>query len=71
MGSKPRLWPNVAANARDRAAEEAGRALNALEPLIFRDVADVERLRRMAIAVNSLQLIARHLEGVGAQTRPE
>lgn len=71
MGSKPREWPNVAANARDRAAEEANRALNAISPLIVRDVAEAERLRKLAIAVNSLQLIARHLESVGAQTRPE
>lgn len=71
MSNAPREWPNVARNARDRAAEEANRGLQAIRPLIFRDMTETEKLKRLATAVDALQLIARHLEGVGAQTRPE
>lgn len=71
MTTKPRDWPNVASCARDRAAEEAVRGLMAIRPLIERDVTEMDRLRRLAIAIDAFQLIARHLESVGAQTRPE
>lgn len=71
MSSKPREWPNMASYARDRAAEEAVKGLNAIWPLIERDVTEMDRLRRLTIAINAFQQIARHLESVGAQTRPE
>lgn len=71
--TKSREWPNKAKEARDRAAEEAVRGIRALRPLVMngRDFTETERLRRTAMALNALQTIARFLEGVGAQTRPE
>lgn len=72
MTSKPRPWPNVAKEARDRAAEEAARGLRAIKMLLEdgKEVTEVERLRRIAIAVDAFQTILRLLESVGAQTRP-
>jgi hypothetical protein len=69
MSDKPREWPNVAMDARDRAAEEAAAALKALEPLI-NDIDDVENLRRVGRAMNSISNVLRLLESVGAPTRP-
>lgn len=71
MSNKPREWPNVAKNARDRSAEEAVRALAALQPLLERQVTETERIRRLAVAIDAVNTIARHLESVGAQTRPQ
>jgi hypothetical protein len=71
MSNKPREWPNVAKMARDRAAEEAVRGLHAIRPMLHREFTETEKVRRLATAVDALQLIARHLESVGAQTRPE
>ena len=68
--TKPREWPNCAKEARDRSAEEAIRALRAIEPLLEKEAAETEKIRRLAIAVNSLQTILRLLEREGAQTRP-
>lgn len=34
MSDKPRPWPNVAKEARDRSAEESARIVNVLEPLV-------------------------------------
>lgn len=68
--TKPREWPNGAKEARDRAAEEAARALRAIEPLLEKEVTETEKLRRLAIAINCLQTILRLLEREGAQTRP-
>jgi transcription initiation factor IIE alpha subunit len=68
--TKARQWPNNAKEARDRSAEEAIRALRAIEPLLEKEVTETEKIRRLAIAVNSLQTILRLLEGAGAQTRP-
>ena len=72
MSDKPRPWPNVAREARDRAAEEAQAGINALMPLIVEDRIFTERetLLRISKALNSFQTIARHLEAVGAPTRP-
>lgn len=67
--TKPREWPNGAKEARDRSAEEAIRALRAIEPLLEREVTETEKIRKLAIAVNSLQIILRLLEREGAQTR--
>ena len=70
MSHKPRPWPNIAKEARDRSAEEAMRGLRSLEPLLDRQATEEERIRRVAIAINCFQTIARLLESVGAQTRP-
>lgn len=72
MSDKPRPWPNNAKEARDRAAEEAQRGINALEPVIEATTAltETDRLRREASALKALYKIARILESVGAQTRP-
>jgi hypothetical protein len=71
MSDKPLRWPNVAAEARNRAAEEAVKAERALTPLVEgeRAFTETERLRREAIALNAVQMISRLLEGVGAPTR--
>ncbi|GAP10588.1 hypothetical protein BECAL_01761 [Bellilinea caldifistulae] len=68
--TKPREWPNSAKEARDRSAEEAIRALRAIEPLLEKEVTEIERVRRLAIAIHALQTILRLLEREGAQTRP-
>lgn len=72
MSDKPREWPNVARDARDRAAEAAVMAIRALEPVVVgsRPMTETERLHRAAVALNALQTIARLLESVGAPTRP-
>lgn len=72
MSDKPRPWPNTAKEARDRAAEAAVAGIRALEPVVEgeRSYTETERLRREALALNSLQTIARLLESVGACTRP-
>lgn len=72
MSDRPRPWPNVAKEARDRSAEEAMAAITALMPLITEDRIFTERevLLRVSRALNNLQTICRLLEGVGAPTRP-
>lgn len=72
MSNKPRPWPNIAKEARDRAAESATRGYRALLPIVEGDkgYTETERLRREAIALNALTEIIRLLESVGAQTRP-
>jgi hypothetical protein len=68
----PRPWPNAAREARDRAAEEAVRGQRALRPLVAGERFDqTDTLRRLAVALDALQQIARFLESVGAPTRPE
>lgn len=70
--TKPRPWPNNAAEARDRAAEEMQRAVRALRPLVNGQRLDsTETLRRQAVALEAALTALRHLEAVGAQTRPE
>lgn len=68
--TKPREWPNSAKEARDRSAEEAIRALKAIEPLLEKEVIETERIRRLAIVIHALQTILRLLEREGAQTKP-
>ncbi len=72
MTDRPRPWPNVAKEARDRAAEYACSGIRALEPVVAgeRDLTETERLRREAQALSCLHTIARLLELVGATTRP-
>jgi hypothetical protein len=73
MSDRPRDWPNVAKQARDRAAEEAQAGITALTPLLTEDRIFTERetLLRISRAIVHLQQIARHLEAVGAPTRPQ
>jgi hypothetical protein len=69
---KPREWPNVAKDARDRSAELAVKGARALEPL-FEGEAEFsaeERQQREGRALACLLQIARLLESVGACTRP-
>lgn len=69
--TRPRDWPNNAKEARDRSAEEAVRGLRAIKPLLDgKEVAELEKVRRIAIAVDAFQTILRILEKEGAQTRP-
>lgn len=71
--TKRREWPNVAREARDRAAEEINDAINALEPLVMEPDKRFDRtetLRRQSKALNAMQKAIRFLESVGAQTRP-
>lgn len=69
MSDKPREWPNVARDARDRAAEAAAEALRALEPLAGR-TNDPEDIRRLLRVERNLYTILRLLEREGAPTRP-
>lgn len=66
-----RQWPNAAREDRDKAAEAACRGIRTLDPLVSGDdVTDADRARRVGLAHSLFQLIARILEGQGAQTKP-
>jgi hypothetical protein len=68
----PRAWPNNARESRDRAAEELQQAARALRPLVLGQRFDsTETLRRQAVALDAVLTALRHLESVGAQTRPD
>ncbi len=68
----PRLWPNVARELRDRAAEYAISGIQALEPIVEGQSFDrTETLRRQSVALKALIQIARCMEGAGAPTRPD
>jgi hypothetical protein len=70
--TKPRKWPNVAAETRDQAAEAAMRGIRALQPLVRGIALDrTETLRRQAQALAELQRIAWLLQAQGAPIRPE
>jgi hypothetical protein len=70
--TQARAWPNGAAEARDRSAELAARGARLLRPLVNGERLDqTETLRRQAQALDCLLTILRHLERVGARTRPE
>ncbi len=66
----PIRWPNNAAEARDRAAEDANSVIILLEPLVEKGMHDQEELRRVSLALSRCQSITRRLEKVGAQTMP-
>jgi len=71
MSHKPREWPTWAAEARDRAAEEAARGALLLRPLVDGEQFDrTETLRRQAQVLTALMTISRFLESVGSKTRP-
>jgi hypothetical protein len=71
--TEPRPWPNEAKEGRDRAAEEAMRGIRALRPIVdgSREMPAGELMRRVAIALDADEMIARHMERMGAQTRPD
>ncbi len=72
MSQKPREWPNVAKDARDRSAEAAVEGIRLLEPFRIsnRLMTEAERNRRELVALHCFERIARLLESVGACTRP-
>ncbi len=70
--TKAREWPNWAAEARNRAAEEAQSGVHLMTPLVDGVKFDsTEVLRRQSQALRHFLMILRFLEGVGARTRPE
>lgn len=71
MPSVPREWPNNAKEARDRSAELATEGIHLLEPIIDRrPMTEMDQYVRASMVMRRLQQIARHLEQVGACTRP-
>lgn len=69
--TKPREWGNNVKEARDRSAELAARASRMLKPLLDdRQPTEIERLRRISIALTCVLDILRILEASGACTRP-
>lgn len=72
---KPREWGNNAKHARDRSAEELQRILR--EARRLRDIVSRGQYTREELAlissvlIDSAQTGLRHLEGQGAETRPE
>lgn len=75
MPRKPREWGNNAAYARDRSAEELQRILREAQRL--RDIVRRGKYTREELAIiaaeqiDAAQTALRHLEGQGAQTRPD
>jgi len=70
MTDKPLPMPNHARNAVNRSAEEAQEIVRTLTPLL-KLTNDPAVLRAIAETLNSAYSILRHLEGQGAQTRPQ
>ena len=72
VSDQPRPWPNIAKEARDRAAEEAVKGIRYLAPLIdeLYSFPEDARILHIAKALICFERIARLLESVGAQTRP-
>jgi len=68
--TKAREWPNNAREALNLAAEEEQAVLTALRPLIERPPADPTASGCIVKVVFHTQNSLRHLEAVGAQTRP-
>jgi len=68
--TSPREWPNAARENRDQAAEQAARGLKTIRAMLSEEMTETEKIRRIAIAVDSFQTILRLLENSGAQTRP-
>jgi hypothetical protein len=68
MATRPKPWPHNAQFARDGAAESVQAAVRHLTPLL--NSRDDLVLARCGLALASLQLALRHLEAVGASTRP-
>ena len=76
VSDQPRPWPNIAKEARDRAAEEAVHGIALLRAIVDDTVSieyhrgPSEEYRRVAAALACFYQIARLMESVGAQTRP-
>lgn len=72
---RPREWGNNASHARDRSAEELQRILREarrLKDIVQKGNFTREELALIAAAqIDAAQTALRHLEGQGAQTRPE
>ena len=72
--SKARAWPNNAKNARDRSAEEIQMSIMKLEKLIARvgkgEFTRVGLERDLYELLKHNMVAIRHLESVGAATRP-
>ena len=66
---EPRPWPYLARAARDSAAEEVAAALNGLTAL-FEVEDDAAKIKELGRSICKLQNALRHLESVGACTRP-
>ena len=73
MSVKPRVWPNVAREARDRAAEEAVKGIRYLRPVVRgeRCFTETDRLRHLAVALSALTMIAWLMQSQGAPIRPD
>lgn len=69
MTDKPQPWPRYAAEARDRAAEEAQGILNDTEGA-EQLTADPKLLQILNRVTRRAGIIARLLESMGAKTRP-
>jgi len=71
--TKRREWPNAAKESRDRAAEEMVAARRYLRCVLAGWFTEdrAELLRRCGIALDHVNTGLRHLESVGAETRPE
>lgn len=69
MSSKPREWPNMAKESRDRSAEIANDGYFLMRDFFQKDFTETEKLRRYAKAMDCFQQICRILESVGAPTR--
>ena len=57
MSSKPREWPNVAKEARDRSAEIANDGYFLMRDFISKDFPETEKVRRYARAMDNFQQI--------------
>ncbi len=68
-------WPNNAAHARDRAAEEINDSIQQINKLLLK--VDRGKFTREELEINLLRLhlrlqtAVRHLEAVGAKTKPD
>jgi hypothetical protein len=65
----PRPWPNDAKEARDRSAEEIVASIRDLQPILDGQFPQNYQLL-VARAIVHNQAALRHLEAVGATTRP-
>lgn len=67
--TKPRPFPNNAKEARDQAAEGINNIIRIVRPLIKHN--DQVVVVRAGMILDQAQNALRHLESVGAQTRPD
>jgi hypothetical protein len=60
--TKPRPWPNCAAQARDTSIMEASRIERSLRPVLDSTVNQTDLYRRVGVALHSAMTIRRELE---------